>query len=282
MPPVPDGGWCEQPGAWVHDTDAGYHLVTGFNVAGSDLSWVRMPPGFCVRYFGTVPNARSMRFAPGGELFVSSPTQGTTGGGINGLAAIAFLTDDDGDGLADGVRTWRAGLGSTQGMLFYNGGFYYQDSTSILREPYAPGDRTPSGSTMQLADITYYSSSLHWPKTLDVAEDGTIYVTNGGDQGEDCDPSRPFRGGILKLDSSVDGGVTGIAKGLRNAIYLRCHHDGNNHCFANELSLDYSTDMQGREKLIPVRAGDDWGFPLLCDHEHAIQPDLPRVLPTTD
>src|SRR5581483_4917908 len=42
-------------------------------------------------------------------------------------------------------------------------------------------------------------------------------------------------------------------------IYLRCHR-GHDHCFANELARDYSQNMNGREKLIPVRDGDDWGF----------------------
>ena len=36
---------------------------------------------------------------------------------------------------------------------------------------------------------------------------------------------------------------------------------GRNVCFAVELTRDYSTPMGGREKLFPVRDGDDWGHP---------------------
>jgi glucose/arabinose dehydrogenase len=110
-----------------------------------------------------------------------------------------------------------------------------------------------------LADIQVYVDLGHWPKTLDADETGRVFVTNGGTQGEACDPARPFRGGILSLDGTPGGRQ--VAKGLRNPIYLRCHHDGHNLCFANELAKDYSAAQGGREKLMPVRDGDDWGYP---------------------
>ena len=53
---------------------------------------------------------------------------------------------------------------------------------------------------------------------------------------------------------------TPIAKGLRNPINIRCSK-GHDLCFALELAKDYSATTGGREKMIPIRAGDDWGFP---------------------
>ncbi len=94
-----------------------------------------------------------------------------------------------------------------------------------------------------------------------MADDGTVYVSNGGSQSEACDPSRPFHGGILALDPTVMGGARQVAKGLRNPIDVKCHRDGHDLCFATELALDYSASAGGREKLIPIRDGDDWGFP---------------------
>jgi glucose/arabinose dehydrogenase len=249
----------------VHDNDGGYHAVSG--LTGHDLSWLTLPPGFCARYFGNMGNCREMRFAPSGELFVASPTTGTTSGGPQGQAAIEVLPDDNNDGFADDALVWRTGLASTQGLLFVDGGFYYQDGTRIMLEPYAPGDRAPTGTPVQAANITVYVSGGHWPKTLDIADDGTIYVTNGGDEGELCDTTRPFHGGILALDPTATGGAREIAKGLRNPIYLRCHHDGNNRCFADELARDYSTSVGGREKLLPVHAGDDWGYPCCASQD---------------
>jgi glucose/arabinose dehydrogenase len=258
---------CSLPGS-IQFTASGTVTVVGGPAGTDSLSFLHLPAGFCAHYFAFVGNTnggdvRQMRFAPGGELFVSSPQTPTTGGnGNGGLGAIVVLPDDNGDGTADTQITFLSNLPSTQGLLFANDQLYYQDGTSIMSVPYRTGDRAPSGQATQVADITIYESALHWPKTLDIADDGTIYVGNGGDQDEACDPSRPFHGGILKLDGSPDGsaGGTPVAKGLRNPIAVRCAR-GHDQCFALELGKDYSNSEGGHEKLVPIHDGDDWGFP---------------------
>ena len=262
-PVVPgiDGGSinfpCTLPGSWVTDA-SGTHVVPGGN-GEAGFSWLTVPTGFCVHAYATVPNARQLRFAPGGELFVASPTTGTTSNGQNGLAAIVVVPDDNHDGYGDQVQTFLGNLPSTQGLLFANGSLYYQDHVSIRREPYDAGQRVDNGLSEVVADITVYASSLHWPKTLDIADDGTIYVGNGGDQQERCQQPMPFHGGILAIDGSAGGRE--VAMGLRNPIDVKCHHDGHDHCFATELSLDYSASSGGREKLITIADGDNWGYP---------------------
>jgi glucose/arabinose dehydrogenase len=69
----------------------------------------------------------------------------------------------------------------------------------------------------------------------------------------------PFHGGILQLDGSAGGAQ--IAMGLRNPIAVKCHRDGNDRCFSLELALDYSASQGGREKLLLISPGDNWGFP---------------------
>jgi glucose/arabinose dehydrogenase len=51
-----------------------------------------------------------------------------------------------------------------------------------------------------------------------------------------------------------------VSTGFRNPIALRCerNHDV---CLAAELARDGSMAIGGREKLVPVRAGDNWGYP---------------------
>jgi glucose/arabinose dehydrogenase len=100
-------------------------------------------------------------------------------------------------------------------------------------------------------------------------------VANGSDQDEMCDPARPFKGGILRLDGSPNGKI--VSKGFRNPIAVRCQK-GHNLCFASELAKDYSADEGGREKLVPIREGDDWGFPCCATK------DLPHkgITPTPD
>jgi glucose/arabinose dehydrogenase len=254
-----DGGIaspCSLPGS-VQFTNSGAVVVPG-GTNSADLSFLHLPVGFCAHYYGNVGNARQMRFAPGGELFVSSPTTGTTSNGQNGLGGIVVLPDDNHDGVADTNITFLSGLPSTQGLLFANGSFYYQDSTSIMKLPYASGDRKPSGAATTAVDITYSSDILHWPKTLDIADDCTIYVGNGGSQADQCIQPPPVKGAILKIDGSSGGSV--VATGFRNPIAVRCQR-GHNRCFALELAKDYTSGQNGREKLVPIHQGDDWGFP---------------------
>jgi glucose/arabinose dehydrogenase len=273
------GRFCDLPGS-LQFTAGGKAVVPGG--FGPNLSFLTLPAGFCVHYFANVGNVRQIKFAPSGELFAASPTTSTTGGGAGGQQAIVVFPDDDGDGYADSMIMFLGNLPSTQGLLFANDGFfYYQDGTKIRRLAYKPGDRTPRSPGTQVVDINVFSSQIHWPKMLDQADDGTIYVSNGGDESEDCDPTHPFRGGILKLDGSPNGSF--VSKGFRNPIAMACEH-GKNQCFAVELSRDYSSPIGGREKLVPIRQGDDWGHPCCSTRDLPFKdlmpaPDCSKISP---
>lgn len=286
-----DGGSIDDPctlsGSWVHDS-TGMHLIgndpadaVGAPSGAHDTypgSWLQLPEGFCAHHYANVPNARQLRFAPGGELFVASPTKGTTGGGFSQLKAIIVVPDDNLDGVGDSLLHYKDNLPATQGMMFTDGYFYYQDNastgtcsltagTAIYREPYVPGQRVSPGNPEKMMTVNQFCSDLHWPKTLDISDSGHIFVGNGGDQNEAClQPDMPFHGGILELDGSTNGNP--VVKGLRNPIDVKCHRDGHDICFATELALDYSAGAGGREKLIPIRHREvppndleDWGFP---------------------
>src|SRR5215471_9634344 len=131
--------FCDLPGS-VQYTSTGMARVGGGRGA-ERVEFMQLPVGFCAHYFGNVGNTRQLRFAPSGELFVASPTTGTTGGGQGGLSAIVILVDDDGDGVADPPLMFLGGLPATQGIMFTQDAIYYQDRTRILKRPYASGDR---------------------------------------------------------------------------------------------------------------------------------------------
>jgi glucose/arabinose dehydrogenase len=265
--------FCQLPGS-VRFDGATKEVVPGAKGL-PDISWINVPTGFCVHYYATVPNARSLRFAPGGELFATSPTRGTTGGGPGNVAAILVLPDDNFDGLADSTNPFATNLSSTTGMLFTGGYFYYQDDTIILRVPYSPGDRA-LGTKLPtvVADLSNrFRSGVHWPKPLDVADDGTIYVGNGSDQGEICVEPHIFNGGIYAIGDGKPMDGDPIIKGFRNPIYVRCQR-GHNNCFTVELTRDYSAGIGGREKIVPIRKGDDWGYPCCATKDQPF-PDSP-------
>jgi glucose/arabinose dehydrogenase len=257
-PSYPTTPFCQLPGSIV-TTASGVSRVPG-GVAVPDVSYVQVPAGFCVHYYAVVPVARQLAFAPGGELFVASPSTVTAGGGMGGLGAIQVVPDDDRDGVGDAQVAFLASIASTQGLLFAPGVFYYQDGAKIQQLPYANGQRAASGTPTTAMTVAEPQSATHWPKVLDQADDGTIYVTNGGNQGDVCVSARPFLGGILKMDGSPNGSE--VAKGYRNPIAIRCHRGfGAGACVASELALDDSAGAGGREKLTPIQQGADWGFP---------------------
>jgi glucose/arabinose dehydrogenase len=257
-PPV--GTFCALPGSVVY-TAQGPEVVEGDAGDAADtttLPWLDLPVGYCAHYFGHAPTARQLRFAPDGRLFVASPTSPTTGGAGNGVAGIVILPDNDGDGVADETITYLDQLPSTQGLMFNGGYLYFQDGVTVRRVPFQNGDIAPSGSAEAMTTVTVQQAPEHWPKLFDIAQDGTMYVTNGSTQGETCLSTRPIFGAIFKV--APDGGETEVARGFRNPIALRCEPD-HDLCVALELALDYSGGTGGREKLVPVHQGDDWGFP---------------------
>jgi glucose/arabinose dehydrogenase len=204
---------------------------------------------------------RQLKFAPDGHLFVSSPTASTTGGSNNGLGEIVILPDDNQDGVADQNITYVGMLEYVQGLYFGGGYLYYQsDQATIARFPFKNGDVSPSGASQTVTTSTLPQDVVHWTKVIDVASDGTMYVTNGSSQSESCLSTRPPVGTINKVNPN--GSATVVAKGFRNPISLKCerNHDV---CLVTELALDYSYAPAnfGREKLVPVRQGDDWGYP---------------------
>jgi glucose/arabinose dehydrogenase len=294
--PPPATDFCGLPGSVVFTNDTVITVPSA--KAAPDVSWVNLPNGFCVHYYGQVPTARQVRVAPGGELFVASPSRSTAGGAPTGIGAIVVVPDDDHDGYGDVVAdadggtpipqifqnksvVGDGGLSDVEGMLFANGFFYYQDGTTIQRVPYTPGTRKNAATPTQLINVTVYQDPFHWPKTLDMADDGTIYVTNGSFDSEMCVEPHVVKGAIMAIDGTPNGKV--IAQGFRNPQYMRCQR-GHNNCFVNELTRDFSATEGGREKLVLFGAGQDWGFPCCAskdlpfpDHAGAdcsnVQPD---------
>ena len=262
--PVVDAGDspCSLPGS-VQFTASGIATVPGGQVDAPDLTFLRLPAGFCAHYFATVGNTRQLRFAPGGELFVASPTTLTTGGGPGGLSAIVILPDDDGDGYADSPIRFLNQLPSTQGLLFTSDSFYYQDGTKIMKLPYTSGQRARSnGAPTVLTNITYYNSQLHWPKPLDMADDGTIYVGNGGDQGETCEAvatrARRRRQGRREAERARRPDRHRPPQPDRDPLHARRERPVLRPRAREGL---LGTPEGGREKMFPIRDGDDWGFP---------------------
>ena len=252
------GTFCALPGSVVWN-GATSSVVPGGLADATDISWLSLPAGFCAHYFATVPAARQVRVAPGGDVFVASPSRSTPGGGGGGLGAIVVLPDDNHDGQSDSTVTYLGNLPATQGLMFAKGSFYFQDDGAIRSVAFAPKDRQPSGQLQIMTTIPVAPEADHWSKVIDIAQDGTVYVSNGSGQSEQCISSRQPIGAIFRVEAN--GSETLIAKGFRNPIAMRCEAN-HNVCLVVELERDGSGGSgEGREKIVPLHQGDDWGFP---------------------
>ncbi len=272
VPPVdvpPGTAWCDMPAT-----------------AATEVRGVTMPPGFCIRRYAAFPvtnpvtfgHPRVLAFAPGGDLFVSSPKATGPGGTGPGIDAIAILPDDNRDGIADGVVRFaegtvlnqRLGLGQPEtvhGLLFQPNFLYYTIHNGVYRVPFRQGDRRlAAGVTPEL--IADLGNSERWTHTLAAGPDGTLYVSMGIYGSSTCPYPSPERGAILAIGpghSMLPGGrVTFgdiVARGFRNPMYIRCHAWG---CYAAELTDDGWT-VPGREKIVRFAAGQDYGYPCCYD-----------------
>lgn len=271
VPPVdvpPGTTWCNMPMA-----------------QNAEVRGVTIPAGFCIRRYAsfepTVPitfgHPRVMAFAPNGDLFVSSPSVTGPGGTGPGVDAVTILPDDNRDGRADGVLRFAEGAtlnqrvgmglpGTVHGLLFQPGFLYYTIQNGVYRLPFRMGDRrVAAGTTPEL--IADLADSERWTHTLAAAPDGTIYVSMGIYGSGTCPYPSPNRGAVLAIGpghSMVGGRVTAgdiIARGFRNPMYIRCHPWG---CFAAELTDDGWT-APGREKIVRLAAGQDYGYPCCYD-----------------
>jgi glucose/arabinose dehydrogenase len=242
--------------------------VPGGDPSLEDVSWLTLPDGFCAHYYGRVAEVRQIRFAPNGDLFAASPSMYCAGGAGGGAGAIYVLPDDDHDGVGDTAVTYLSGLPVTQGIAFSRTApysIYYQNDKVVMSAPYNLGDRTgsPTAAT-QIIDIGGYYSSTHWPKAIDVDDDGNVFVTSGGDQASPDDTCLSpaamweYRGSVWQVDGTPGG--TMVSTGFRNPIALRCAK-GTGACFGLELARDFAPSQGSREKLFPVQLGADYGQP---------------------
>jgi len=223
---------------------------------GTPVNGANVPSGFCLRKFADVPAARTLVFAPNGDLFVSSPFNGTPGGAGGGLGAIIVLSDDDKDGVGE-LHTFAEGgvLTSIHGIAIGDGSVFFTTDRTAFRTPYTDGQReeTPNMRTNFNAPMRYDSS--RWTHGLAYSRNGVLY-TSYGEFGQ-CGGTN--MGQILRV--LPWGGMTTVATGFRNPMYMRCH-PVDELCLAAELGEDQTPSA--REKIVVIRSNTDYGYP--CCH----------------
>ena len=258
------------------------------DLPGNDTTDLTVPEGFCVREFATTPvkEARVIRFAPNGDLFVVAPSYGTPGGSINGIGGIMVLPDDNHDGVADANLTFAGpyptnqhtcpenevdpeNLACVHGILFDGGYMYYTRSDEVRRIPFTTGQRARTGASELVAPLLGGGiPEMRWTHTLEKHKSGSIYVSRGRFDGSGCVTSDMEKGAVLELhveDTTKTFPLTPevVGNGFRNPMYIRCAPNTCGDCYANELTGDGWDGTGAAEKvaLLAEPKGQSWGFP---------------------
>lgn len=152
-----------------------------------------------MREFTTVPvrEARVLRFAPNGDLFVAAPSMLTPGGAVDGPGAIVVLPDDDNDGRADAVVTYARpspnlgnacatnevdpkNMACVHGLAFAAGYLYFTCSNEVRRFPYVAGQRSAPAASERVATLGGAGiPDVRWTHTLEAHRSGSLYVSRG-------------------------------------------------------------------------------------------------------
>jgi glucose/arabinose dehydrogenase len=299
LPPATDGPSRKDDGAVViPNFDAAQPTCTmndipegtgGFfcDLPGNDAP-LQVPEGFCIREFtsGVQPiiEARVLRFAPNGDLFVAAPSMTTPGGALDGPGAIVVLPDDDKDGRADSVLTFAGPSGRNgstcatleadpknmacvHGLAFTDKYLYFTRSDEVRRFAYTAGNRTAPATSELVATLGGAGiNDVRWTHTLEQPKDGSIYVSRGRMDTSACSTEEMKRGAVfaLHVENNAALPITPelVADGFRNPMYLRCSPSSCGDCYASELTGDNWDGVGGKEKLaLLANKGESWGYP---------------------
>ena len=168
---------------------------------------LKVPTGFEIGLFATgVPNARMLRFSPGGELVVSLPRDG---------AVALLLGDHDGDGRSDGREILVSGLRLPHGIDFYQGWLYIAETDAVGRIRFDAASGGVAGAYQHVVQ-NLPGGGNHWSRTLRFGPDGWMYVSVGSSCNA-CEEPNPRRAALMRY--RPDGSEEEIyATGLRNTV----------------------------------------------------------------
>ena len=274
-PPTPgasdagDGGSGDARDGGTRDgggTDGGIPSGTVFcDLPGGAATGLTVPADLCIHKFAQLKTPRVLAFAPGGEVFVASPSAFTAGGAPAGIGGIYALADDDGDGVADAPAIYArsADLSTVHGLAFVSDHeLVYTVGDAVYALPYASGQRTgDTTARAKLAGLPTGGAS-RFTHTLATGADGSLYVSTGQTDNDQC-PATIRVGAVLRVGPGHDPAGDVVVSGCRNPMYLRCAPWG---CYAAELTGDGWSGIGGAEKLIEVKDGADYGYPCCIDH----------------
>ena len=224
------------------------------------LDKIKLPPGFNIRVYAEVPNARSMTLSPSGVLYVGNRSEDN----------VYAVTDENKDGQADKVYTIAKGLNTPNGVAFKNGSLYVATISSILRF-----DNIEANLASPPKPVTVYdkfpTDKHHGWKFIAFGPDGKLYVPVG-DPENISNPSNVIYSTITRMNP--DGSDFEIyARGIRNTVGFDWHPQNHKLWFTDNGRDELGEDVPGDELNYAPVAGMHFGHPF-CDQGNISDPQF--------
>lgn len=230
------------------------------------LDDIELPDGFEItEYAQGLGDARFMAESPDGIIFVASMDRGE----------VLALPDKNGDGKADGVKTYVSGLKRPNSIAFHDGYLYVGETDKISRFEYNGYDKEPGKKEVL---VTGLPNNGHFTKTVEFGPDGKMYVSMGSSCNV-CVEKDERRATILVYSpDGKDGKV--YASGLRNSVGLTLHPD-TGALWATDNGRDWLGDNLPPEEVNVIEEGKDYGWPY-CYGDKIPDPDFKEPGKCTD
>lgn len=205
--------------------NAAWNYPTEEKFDNAMLARLKVPAGWHVNVFAKdAGHARMLLPVGRGRVLLSRPKTND----------VVLLSDADGDGSADAVRTVASGLGRVHGLA-RDGDTVFLAGERMVWKATLNGDGS-LGEPVMIAELPV--GAQHPNRTVGVGRDGWLYVSVGSTC-NDCTESDPEHATMLRM--KPDGSERGIySRGLRNTIGFGWHP-----ATGALWGMDHGTDWRG-------------------------------------
>ncbi len=225
-------------------------LVPFQPVRAGNISDIRLPAGFRLSLYATVPGARSLAFGQStGTVVVGSMR-----------AEVYAIIDKDKDRRGERVEQLLTDGQVPNGVAVHQGLLYVAERTRITRYPavtlYAETGRELANGEVIFDELP--DKRHHGWRYIDFGPDGKLYVAVGSP----CNicATKGIEGTIIRMDP--DGGnVEVFASGIRHSVGFDFHPQTGVLHFTDNNTDRMGDDIPPGEFNVAQRAGMHFGFP---------------------
>lgn len=211
-------------------------------------SRLQVDPGFKVAVVATgLGKPRMMAVSASGALYITRRDQGD----------VLMLTDNNGDGRFDDLKTVWAKFPGVHGITIKNGTIYLC-SAKELKKAKIKNDGTLEDTVTLIKDFP--DGGQHDNRVIHFGPDGMLYVSIGSDC-NDCGETNPEHATIVQVQAD-DSSRRIYARGLRNTIGFDWQPQ-TKEMWGCDNGTDWRGDSIPPEELNMIKDSADYGWPLV-------------------